>query len=371
MHRGVQAVISFISENPRFTDVSLAPAASPGELTEVEDMLRSPLPSDLRVLLSRGNGGSLPSGQLLHAGGTGPGDLLGGLAELSRVLSRPLDDSELPLPYFRTKEGSLLAFDRGAGPVADTWPILDCSAEGELRLVHRTFDGWCRLCLSEWTAADFTQDFSLEKYLSAGMRHAEIEPDVSTAHATVAHALRRSGRPEDALQSYLRAGRCVPALLWCDWEALKLAVLLSDTVRALEAATRLCSRAPAAGWRGRGTTPAQVTEVLGWLVAEVDPPDPLLRLLDLLAAQATDEEQRVRIGAVRHAVLTGESLPPTHPLRVTAVPPPPDLGNAWTALESGYRLGRVRDEDLLLDPAYRPLRRHRPFADLLHIRREF
>jgi hypothetical protein len=371
MHRGVQTVISWISDNPQSPEFMLAGPASPSQLSEVEEAFKSPLPSDLRLLLSRWNGGRLPSGRLLSAGGSGKDSMLQALAGLSALLQKPADDPELPLPYFRTKEGSVLAFDRGAGPVADTWPIVDCSADAELRLVHRTFDGWCRLCLTEWTSPDFKQEFSLEKYLRSGQRHAEIEPDVSTAHATVAHALRRSGRPEEALLSYLKAGRCVPALGWCDWEGLKLAVLLGDVARAQEAAARLCAYAPESGWLKRGTTPAQVAEVLGWLVPELDPPDPLLRLLDLLAAQAGDDEQRQRIAAIRHAAVSGDSLPPTHAMRATVTPPAPDPAVAWAALKSAYRLGAVRDEDLLLDPAYRPLRLHRPFAELLRVRREF
>jgi hypothetical protein len=371
MHRGVQSLISWIADNPQFPDLAMQGPASPQELTEVEDALMSPLPSDLRLLLSRCNGGSLPSGVLLRAGGSGQDSLLGGLRELAARSGKGPDDPELPLPFFRSTEGSTLAFDRGAGPVADTWPIIDCSSDGELRLVHRTLDGWCRLCLSNWTSPDHAQGFSLDNYLRAGQRHAEIEPDVSAAHATVAHALRRSGRPELALASYLRAGRSVPPLTWCDWEALKLAVLLGAVPLALEAAGRLSLRAPRSGWHTRATTPAQVAEVLGWLVPEVDPPDSLLRLLDLLAAQETDEEERQHIAAIRHAAVRGDSLPPTHPLRTTVAPAAPDRAASWAALKTAYRNGSVRDEDLLLDPAYRALRHHRPFADLLRIRREF
>jgi hypothetical protein len=296
---------------------------------------------------------------------------LGASAELAVQLGRTEGDSELPLPFFRTTEGSTLAFDRSAGPVADTWPIIDCSPDGELRLVHRTFEGWCRLSLRTWTAPDFAAGFSLDAYLRAGQRHAEIEPDVSAAHATVAHALRRSGLPEQALASYARAGRCVPALPWCDWEALQLAVLLGDTSRALDSAGRLCLRAPAPGWRARATTPERVAEVLSWAVPDVDPPDPLLQLLDMLGPQASDQAQRERIAAIRHATFSGAALPPTRAVRPTAVPAQADHATWWSALEAAYRAGTARDEDLLLDPAYRPLRHHRPFSELLKIRREF
>jgi hypothetical protein len=371
MHRGVQALISWISVNADNPKLSLQGPATVAELNEVEDALVSPLPSDVRLLLSRCNGGQLPSGALLHAGGRGEGSMLGTLAQVAERLGRPANDPELPLPYFRTNDGPLLAFDRSAGPVADTWPIVDGSFDGELRLVHRTFDGWCRLCLLEWDAPDFDHPFSLEKYLRAGQRHVEIEPDVSAAHATVAHALRRSGEPERALASYLAAGRCVPPLAWCDWEALKLAVVLVDPSSAMEAARRLSLRAPASGWRARATSPAQVADLLGMMVHEIDSLDPLLRMLDQLGAQTADAEQARHIAEIRRAAWSRQALPPTRRARPTAAKPDADLTTWWTALENAYRKGTVRDDDVLLDPAYRPLRQHRPLADLLRIRREF
>lgn len=372
MHRGVQALLSWIGENPGHPGVRLAGPAQPSELTEVEDRVLSPFPTDLRILLVQHNGGQLPSGTLLRAGGDGPGSILGELALLATLFGRPPDDPELPLPYFRSSDGALLAFDRSAAPVADTWPVVDCPSDTpELRLVHRTFDGWCRLLLREWTAPDFGAEFSLERYLNGGLRHAEVEPDVATAHATVAHALRRAGEPERALASYLIAARCVPQLAFCDWEGLKLAVLLRDAKSALTIARRLCSRAPERGWQARATTPRQVADVLSLLVAEIDPPEPLLALLDQLGEQARDAEDRSAIAALRRAVFGGDSLPPSQPVRATAVPPQQELGAFWNATEAAYLRGAVRDEDLLLDPAYRALSRHRPLADLLRVRRDF
>ncbi len=371
MHRGVQAVISWVSENPGFPGLDMADPASPAALGEVEDAIVSPLPSDLRLLLSRWNGGRLPTGTLLRAGGTDAGSILGAMQELARRLERPTSDPELPLPYFLAADGALLAFDRGAAPVADTWPVLDCPPRADdLRLVHRTFDGWCRLCLAEWTAPELGQPFSLDGYLRAGQRHAEVEPDVAAAHATVAHALRRSGRPEAALESYMRAGRCVPPLPWCNWEALKLAILLGNVPAALEAGRRLCTRAPRSGWAARAVTPAQVAAALGLLVGDVDPPEPLLGLLDQLVPQAEPDEQ-AEIGAIRRAVFNGEAVPPTRPMRATAVPEQDDPDAFWAELERAFTAGKVRDEDLLLDPVYRKLARKRLLTDLLRIRREF
>jgi len=372
MHRGVQAMLSWIAENPGFPGLRLAGAAGPSELPEVEDRIFSPLPTDLRMLLAQHNGGALPTGTLLRAGGAGADTILGELERLGLLFGRASDDPELPLPYFRSNEGALLAFDRSAAPVADTWPVIDCPPDlPELRLVHRTFDGWCRLCLREWTAPDFGAEFSLERYLNGGLRHAEVEPDVATAHATVAHALRRAGEPERALAAYLIAARCVPQLAFCDWEGLKLAVLLRDAKSALTIGRRLCTRAPARGWQARATTPRQVADVLSHLVTEVEPPEPLLALLDQLGAQAPDDESKAAIGALRRAVFGGEAVPPPQPVRPTAVSPQLQLDAFWEATEQAYLHGAVRDEDLLLDPAYRPLARHRPLADMLRVRRDF
>jgi hypothetical protein len=70
-------------------------------------------------------------------------------------------------------------------------------------------------------------------------------------------------------------------------------------------------------------------------------------------------------------VFGGEALPAPQPVRPTAVQPQPELGAFWQATEQAYLHGAVRDEDLLLDPAYRPLARHRPLVDLLRVRRDF
>jgi hypothetical protein len=367
MHRGVQALISWILENPNFTGLQMHPPATPAAVARIEEAIASPLPSDLRLLLGRWDGGQLPSGTLLDTAETGPHSLLQALAELGRRLGRPAEDPELPLPYFLGSDGALLAFDRSAAPIADAWPVIDCPPDGaELRLVHRTFDGWCRLCLAQWTAPDFGARFSLDGYLRSGQRHVDVEPDVPAAHATVAHALRRSGEPELALQSYLRAGRAVPPLPFCDWEALKLALLLGDAGSALEAGRRSSARVSAAGWRARATTPGRVAEALGLLASEIDPPEPLLSLLDQLAEQA-DEGERGLVAAIRHAVCDGSALPPTRPGRADGAAPLTE----WPQLAEAYRQGGVRDEDLLFDPIYQKLGRTQPLADLLRIRREF
>ena len=133
---------------------------------------------------------------------------------------------------------------------------------------------------------------------------------------------------------------------------------------------RLCTRSPAAGWRTRGATPRQVADVVAQLVTEIDPPEPVVRLLDQLAAQAQGDEAAA-IFALRKAAYCGEALPAAKPLRATAVSPSTDLPAFWRATEQAYLEGKVRDDDLLLDPAYRPLAREKPLAALLELRRDF
>lgn len=372
MHRGVQEFINWLEKHPGFPNVKLGGPAQAADLAVVESQIAAPLPADLRFMLQRHNGGTLPSGQLLRAGGGGEDTIEAVLRELASQLDRPLTDSELLVPFFRTDDGGILAFDRSAGPVADTWPIVDYQNDNEaLRLVYRTFDGFCRVAVAEWTAEDFDAEFTLQKYLNKGERHAAIEPDVSIAHGTVAHARRRAGDPEGAMRGYLAAARCVPSQPWCDWEALKIAVLLGDAKNAMEAANRLSSRAPRSRWVARETTPVRVADVLGVLAPKVDARDVLARWFDQLAGQCETDADRTHVAAVRRAVLANNPLPQTTPIRPTAVPPQADQNAWWNEMRAAYGDGRLRDDDLLLDPAYQPLRASHDFAELLRIRREF
>jgi hypothetical protein len=343
------------------------------DLALVEERIASPLPADLRLVLSRHNGGALPSGQLLRAGDSGPESMLAVADELAERLEKPVRDPELLFPFYRSDDGGILAFDRSAGPVSDTWPIIDYYLEsGEQRLVHRTFDGFCRLRVAEWTSPDFGAEFTLPSYLRSGERHVAIEPDVSIAHATVAHALRRAGKPEEALEAYLRAARCVPAQPWCDWEALKLAALIGDGRAAWESAVRISSRAPKPRWRQRETSPVMVADVLSVAASCLaSRREQLLRICDQLAAQADSDRERQHIAAVRHALHTGIAAPTPLLARISAVPVATDLA-AWVlAVKEAYRKGKVRDEDLLLDPSYAPLRAQFALTDVLRTPRAF
>ena len=176
MHRGVNEFISWISQNPDFTGLVLEPAATTADLVSVEEAIASPLPGDLRFVLGRFNGGVFPSGHMLAAGAHAVHGIQTFLGQLSARMGRSPDDPEVLLPFFASDDGGVLAFDRSAGPISDTWPIVDYYVDsGDLRLVHRTFDGWCRLRVAEWMADDFEAEFDLKKYLSSGQRHADIE----------------------------------------------------------------------------------------------------------------------------------------------------------------------------------------------------
>jgi hypothetical protein len=373
MHRGVQDFIAWIEEHPQLAGLTRAAPAAPAELGLVEERIASPLPADLRLMLSRYNGGELPSGQLLRAGEAGPDSMLAVADDLALRLKKPVRDPELLFPFYRSDDGGILAFDRSAGPVADTWPIIDYYIEsGEQRLVHRTFDGFCRLRVAEWSSPDFGCEFTLASYLRSGKRHVAIEPDVSIAHATVAHALRRAGRPEDALNAYLAAARCVPAQAWCDWEALKLAALLGDGRAAWESSVRLAARAPKPLWHQRETTPVLVADVLCVIAGRLESRrERVLRLCEQLAEQADGEREKQHISAVRHA-LHGDTRPPTPLLaRAASVPQAADVAEWLTTLQEAYRKGKVRDEDLLLDPSYASLRTKFALAEVLRVPRAF
>jgi hypothetical protein len=368
MHRGVLEFVRWIEAHRDHEGVAINAPATSADMAALEHQLGVPLPADLRFVLTRFNGGTLPSGQLLVAG-VGPGTIEAAVRSFAEDMEEDFLDPELLLPFHRTTEGSLLCFDRSAGPVSDTWPVVDYYEDtGEVRIVYRTFDGWCRNCVAEWDSPDFAEDFSLDKYLRQGRRHVEIEPDVSTAHATVAHALRRAGKAEAAMDAYLRAARCVPPLPWCDWEALKIAVLLDRPVEAIEAAQRLSARAPIARWEERETTPGRVADVIARIASRTAENKGWVRILDALVEQATDDEDHAQAHAVRRAVLHGEPLPPPRHYREAPVLP---AGASWEQAQEAYAAGQLRDDDMLLDPNLRPLFEEHDPAELLAIRRDF
>jgi hypothetical protein len=347
------------------------PPATSAELATLERELGGPLPSDLRLVATRFNGGQIPSGSLVPVG-IEPGTIGACVREYAQRVGRDFLDPELLLPFHRTVEGSLLAFDRSAGPVSDTWPIVDYDEEtGEHRLVYRTFDGFCRACVAEWTSEDFGVEFDLDTYLRKGQRHATLEPDVATSHATVAHAQKRAGRPDEALASYLEAARCVPPLPWCDWEALKLAAVLGRNAAALEAATRLATLAPPEVWSKRETTPGRVAEVIAPLAARAPDKTPWLRLLGLLGRQAARDPAEARIVAALHEALDRAApLPAPRPARAEpVVPANADVEVLWQHAYRAYAEGYLREDDLLFDRALAPLGDAR--RELLKIRRDF
>lgn len=368
----MQHFIRWVEDNRDTPGLVVNPPAQPAEVESLERQLGMMLPVDLRTVLLRFNGAALPSGTLLTAG-VGPGTIENAVRQFADRVGADFLDRELLLPFHRTLEGSLLAFDRSAAPVPDAWPIVDYYDDtGEIRLVHRTFDGWCRTCLADWSSSDFQQPFSLDKYLRQGQRHAAVEPDVASAHATVAHAYKRAGEPELALESYLIAARCVPTLPWCDWEALKLAVLLGKPTLAYEAAARLAMPAPGHYWNDRGTTVGRVAELVGRMASLQRNRQPWMRLLDQLVVRAEGVEQR-QVRMIRACLIRGEPLPDPEPIRDEPVIPPDreNLDRWWESARAAYAEGRLRDDDLLLDPSLTPLAAKHPLSELLRIRREF
>jgi hypothetical protein len=379
MHRGVREFVRWLEDHRDSGWVRLSPPAQARDLQAIEHHVGSPLPADLRFVLGRFNGAITSAGTLLTAA-PGPGATIeAALKEVAAQRESSFLDPDALLPFHRTEHGTVLAFDRSAAPIADAWPIVDYDPEsGEVRLVHRTFDGWCQLCVSEWTT-DLETPFDLDKYLRQGLRHAEIEPDVSVAHTTVAHALKRAGRPDEALESYLRSGRCVPAIPWADWEALKLAFLLGRADAILEAGGRLTKRASQKLWEQRGTTASRVAYVLARSLRRISREAveddgrraALIRTLDHLRTHCKSREDAEARDRIMAAVARGDAIPPPWPPQDAAVPPAPDPDAWWAAVREAYRAGTLRDDDLALDPAYEPLLAQRDVREILGIRREF
>jgi hypothetical protein len=372
VHRGVRELITFIESHADGETIRVLPRATDAEFAEIEHALGSPLPTDLRLVLSRFNGAELPNGTLLGAG-IAPGTIGACIREYAGEVERDFLDPELLVPFLRTVEGSLLAFDRSGGPVCDTWPIVDYDVESRThQIVYRTFDGFCRVCVAEWTSPDFDRDFDLDGYLRRGERHVAVEADVPAAHASVAHACKRAGLAERALDHYLAAARFAPPLPRCDWEALKIAALLARDTSAFEAATRLVAFGPEAVWAKRETSPSRVAEVLAIPASRAADKRPWLRLFGLLLEHTkSDPAASALISEVREAVAGGRPLPLSRTSRPSLAPEHADF-DAWEkSLRDGYMAGQIRDEDLLLDPTLAPIREARALGELLSIRREF
>jgi hypothetical protein len=374
MHRGVRDLIRWVQEHNGSDVVKTHAPAIAKDVTALEHQLGTPLPADLKLVLGVFDGATLPSGLLLGAAAGTPYSIEAALKELAEHRGTSFLDPELFLPFHRAEDGTYLAFDRSAAPVSDTWPIVDYElTSGESRLVHRTFDGWCRLCVREWSAADYADDFTVDKYLRQGERHAEIEPDVSIAHVTVAHALRRAGEPDRALESYIRAARCVPAVPWADWEAVKLATILRRPLDALEAGSRLAKRAPPSMWERRETSPSRVAFALALLAPppKGDDQEPWLRVIDQLIGQGLDEDDKECGRAIRRALVKGAEIPSPSPAHEPTIELNDDVDLVYSAICAAYREGSLREDDLVLDRRLASVwAKHDP-GDVLRIRRDF
>jgi hypothetical protein len=375
MHRGVRELVRWLEDQKSAGSIKLQPPAKASDVQALEHDLGSPLPADLRLVLGRFNGASLPGGAVLLTAAPGPGTTIEAvLKELAAQKAKSFLDPDLLLPFGRTEHGSVLAFDRAAAPVADTWPVVDFDAEsGETTIIHRTFDGWCRFSVGEWSAEDRELPFSLDKYLRSGARHSDIEEDVSIAHVTVGHALRRAGEPERALAAYLKGGRCVPPIPWADWEALKLAVLLDARGAIVEAGGRLAKRTRKDVWERRGTTPSRVAFVLLRAMRKIRPGDDSAwrRMFDNLRPQALDEDDGAALKAILAAVDGDGAIPAPSPAQPAAMELPGDVDIAFVRMREAYTEGQLRDDDLVLDPRYDVVAESYPLVDVLRIRREF
>lgn len=376
MHRGVRELVRWLEDHKADPGVTLQPPARMVDVQALEQDLGSPLPDDLRLVLGRFNGAALPGGAVLLTAAPGPGSTIEAvLKELAAQRAVSFLDPDLLLPFGKTEHGSVLAFDRSAAPVADTWPIVDFDLEtGETNITHRTFDGWCRLSVGEWSADDRESPFSLDKYLRSGGRHADIEPDISIAHVTVGHALRRAGEPERALASYVKGGRCVPPIAWADWEALKLAAVLEDWRSVLEVGGRLCKRARPDTWERRGTTPSRVAFVLARAMRKSAHEDrvPWTRMLEHLSHQAQGDDDATALFAILDAATDDAvAIPLPSPPQTSEVALDSDVDIAFARVREAYAAGQLRDDDLALDPRYDAIASSYPLADVLRIRREF
>lgn len=369
MHQGVRELLAWTRAHRDDPAVRLHPPARSSELTELERELGQPLPTDLRIVLGYFNGGRLPIAELLPCG-IGPGTIGAAVKSYAKHIGRDFLDPGLLLPFARTDEDSLLAFDRSAGPLADTWPIVDYHpSTGTHRLVYRTFDGFCRHALAEWTSDDFGKPFSLDLYLRKAERHLEAEGDVAAAHAALAHAERRAGLVDKAIQSYLRAGSLTPAEQWCDYEALKLSALINDAESGMQAATRLAQPSPRGRWEARETSPGRVAEAIGILARRSGRREAILTLLRRLRDSAFEELPIV--DGVIAAVESGAPIP-TRPASLTPVVEPSTDRNVYAQrLTDAYLAGTLRDENMLFDPGLAPLRDAGWFGELHRLRREF
>ncbi len=378
MHRGVRELVRWLEDHKADPGVALQPPARANDVQALEHDLGSPLPDDLRLVLGRFNGATLPGGAMLLTAAPGPGSTIEAvLKELAAQRNVSFLDPDLLLPFGKTEHGTVLAFDRSAAPIADTWPIVDFDLEsGEINITHRTFDGWCRLSVGEWSADDRDAPFSLDKYLRSGGRHAEIEPDISIAHVTVGHALRRAGEAERALAAYVKGGRCMPPIAWADWEALKLAVILEDWRAAQEVGGRLTKRSRKDTWERRGTTPSRVAYLIARAMRKAAQDEeargPWLRMLDHVSHQALDEEDGAALSAICAAAKSVDAeVPLPSPVQPPALLLDDDPDIAFAQMREAYTSGQLRDDDLALDPRYDAVAGTYPLAEILKIRREF
>ena len=97
----------------------------------------------------------------------------------------------------------------------------------------------------------------------------------------------------------------------------------------------------------------------------------VLRLCDQLMEQSDVEREKQHIAGVRTSILTDAPAPLPFSPRNHGIPPQPDHTLWLKSISDAYGKGKVRDEDLLLDPSYARLRSGFALADVLRVPRAF
>ena len=94
-------------------------------------------------------------------------------------------------------------------------------------------------------------------------------------------------------------------------------------------------------------------------------------MFDQLADQASNAADRAHIVAIRKAAYEKVALPEPIAVRPCAVPAQDSLSEWLAGVTAAYAAGQLRDEDLLLEPAYAPLRDKADLGSVLRTARSF
>ena len=269
MHRGVQARHRLDSSNtPVFRGSSCNRAGAAGrELSTVEDAHRLAAAGRPAAAARRATTAARsPSGTLLRAGGTRPRQHARRAAGArqapedvrarSRAAAAVLPRRRRRAPGIRPQRG---ARRRTPGRSSTT---TSTAASSAWCIARSTASAGCALARSGPRPTSAAQ-FTLESYLRSGQRHVEIEPDVAVAHATVAHALRRAGKPELALRRTCAAHAACRLCRGATGKRSRSRCCSATPMRARGCGARLSRARRQPRWDQRATTPSWSADVLG------------------------------------------------------------------------------------------------------------